>query len=292
MAAAARPRILPRHRPRQRPVELEHARPVAVTGAAAARTRRAAGHRRRRGPAGASGRAGSRPRAGYPRGPAPGVRYSATPPSDTSRATSGAGQPREPAADHRPADLVRERREQQPVAAGDRLCAGRASSARPSRPAPRVPAHRRRWRAPAWSRAARRARRTWPARKRRARHGQRRQQRVDEAELAARRRAHASPARRVASLAEPRPAAVSAMSLCTSTASWPSSGCAACTCGNDHSTGRSRSRNAAEARASGRTVAHMSWVNPSRVSGRAAQPAAELFARLRAAAPGAPPRPA
>ena len=69
-----------------------------------------------------------------------------------------------------------------------------------------------------------------------------------------------------ASRAEPRPAAVRETSLCTSTASWPSSGCAACTCGNAHSTGSRRPRKAAEAMASGSTVAHMSWVYPSRVS--------------------------
>src|SRR5277367_6846362 len=52
------------------------------------------------------------------------------------------------------------------------------------------------------------------------------------------------------------------------TASCPSSGCAACAAGYAQSTSRSSARNAADARASGSTAAHMSWVNPSRpVSG-------------------------
>ena len=65
-----------------------------------------------------------------------------------------------------------------------------------------------------------------------------------------------------ASRREPSPSAVLATSRCTSTASCPSSGWAAWTAGNAHSTGRLRSRNAADARASGSAVAHQSWVNP------------------------------
>jgi hypothetical protein len=66
-----------------------------------------------------------------------------------------------------------------------------------------------------------------------------------------------------ASLPLPSPFAVSPTSRCTRTASCPSRGCAACTAGKAHSTSKSSSLNAADALASGSTVAQKSWVNPS-----------------------------